>query len=110
MRGVRHACLRCLHRSVELLLSDFDDLQVSVRETDEESVSEGVPGDRGDLVELIGLDLLGLLLLKVLLALQLEASLSDDWRVLGLEVPDLPSDLSSDGDPVASGVEGEAVD
>lgn len=110
MRGVRHACLRCLHRSVEFLLSDLDDLQVSVREAHEESVAEGVPGDRGDLVELVSLDLLGLLLLEVLLALQLEVALSDDWRVLGLEVPDLPSDLSSDGDPVAPWVEGEAVD
>jgi len=61
-------------------------------------------------VELVGLHLLGLFLREVLLALELEAALAHHGRVLGLEVPDLPSDFSSDRDPVAPGVEGEAVD
>lgn len=61
-------------------------------------------------MELLGLGLLGLLLLKSLLSFKLEASFSDDGGILGLKVPDLPSDLSTDSDPVASGVEGEAVD
>ena len=101
---------RCSHRSVGLLLSDFDDLEVSVAEADEESVAEGIPGNGGHLMELIGLDLLGLLLFKVLLSFELEVALSDNGGILGFEIPDLPSDLSSDGDPVAAGVEGEAVD
>ena len=79
------------NQSVELLLGDLDDLEVAVAEADEEAVAEGVPGDRGDLVELVGLGLLRLLLLEALLALQLEAALADHGRVLGLEVPDLPA-------------------
>lgn len=97
------------NQSVQLLLSHFDHLQVSIAEADEETVSEGVPGNRGNLVELVSLDLLGSLLLEVLLALQLEAALSDNGGVLGLEVPNLPSDLSSNGNPVAPGVESKAV-
>lgn len=60
-------------------------------------------------MELISLHLLGLLLLKALLALKLEVSFANNWGILGFEVPDLPSDLSADGDPVAAGVESEAV-
>lgn len=42
-------------------------------------------------------------------SLELEASFTNNWGVLGLKVPDLPSDFSSNGDPVASGVESKAV-
>lgn len=97
-------------QSVKLLLSNFNHLQVSIAEADKETVSESVPGNRGDLVELVSLDFLGSLLLEVLLALKLEAALSDNGGVLGLEVPNLPSDLSADSDPVAPGVESKGVD
>ena len=97
-------------QSVQLFLSDLNDLQVSIAEAHEETVAESVPGNGGNLVELVRLDLLGGLLLEVLLTLQLEAALSHNGGVLGLEVPDLPSHLSTDSDPVAPGVEGKAVD
>lgn len=61
-------------------------------------------------MEFLRFGLLGGLFLKVLLSFQLEVSFSDHGGILGLEVPNLPSDLSSDSDPVASGVEGKAVD
>ena len=104
------ASLSVYRSSVQLLLSHFDNLEVTVAESDEESVSEGVPGNGGHLVELVSLGLLGSLLRKVLLALKLEAALTDHGRVLGLEVPNLPSDFSSDSDPVGPGVESECID
>jgi len=60
-------------------------------------------------MELVSLGLLGLLFLKGLLSFKLEASFSNDGGVLGFEVPNLPSYFSSDSDPVASGIESEAV-
>lgn len=61
-------------------------------------------------MEFLSLGLLGLLLFKSLLAFELEASFSNDGSVLGLEVPDLPSDFGSDSDPMASRVESKTVD
>lgn len=61
-------------------------------------------------MEFLGLGLLGLLLLKSLLAFKFEVSITNDGGIFALEVPDLPSDLSADSDPVASGVESQAVD
>lgn len=61
-------------------------------------------------MEFLRLGLLGLFLLVALLSLQLEASLTNHGGVLGLEVPNLPSSFSTNGNPVASGVEGETVD
>lgn len=95
--------------SVELLLSDLNDLEIAVAEANEEAVSEGIPGNGGDLVELVVLHLLGLLLLEVLLALQLKVTLTNNGGVLGFEVPDLPSDLSTDSDPVTAGIKSKAV-
>ena len=54
--------------------------------------------------------LLAWLLVQVLLAFEFEASFTDDGSILGLKVPDLPSDLSADSNPMTPGVESEAVD
>ena len=97
-------------QSVWFLLSHLDHLDVAIAEPDEESVSEGVPWDGGHLVEFVSLGLLGGLLLQGFLSLKFEASFGNDGGVFGLEVPDLPSDFSSDSNPVAPRVEGKAVD
>ena len=49
-------------------------------------------------------------LLLSFLSFKFEASFSNDWGVLGFEVPDLPSDFGSNSNPMASWVEGKAVD
>ena len=61
-------------------------------------------------MEFVSLGLLGILFLVALLSLKFEASLANDWSILGLEVPNLPADFCSNGDPMAPGVEGETVD
>lgn len=42
--------------------------------------------------------------------LKFEFTVGDDGQVLGLEVPNLPSDFGTDGDPVAFRVEGQSGD
>jgi len=50
------------------------------------------------------------LLVKNFFAFKLEVAFADHWRVLGLKVPNLPSNLSSNSNPVAAGVKSKAVD
>ena len=95
--------------SVELFFSNFEGLDDSVGETDEKSVTKGVPGDWGNLVEFVKSDLLALFFFKVLLSFKFVLSFSNDGVVLGFEVPNLPSVFSTNGDPWGSWVEGEAV-
>ncbi len=55
--------------SIEFLFGNFDNFDVSVAESDEKSVSEGVPGDWGHLMEFISFDFLGLFLINSLLSI-----------------------------------------
>jgi len=61
-------------------------------------------------VELFSFGLLCLLFFESFLSLEIEVSLSNDRGILGLKVPDFPADLCSNSDPMATRVEGQAVD
>jgi len=62
-----------------------------------------------ELVDMLSL-LRAWLLIKNFFSFKLEVAFTDHRRVLGLKVPNLPSNLSSNSNPVAAGVESEAVD
>ena len=98
-----------IESSVGFLFSNFNDFKVSVAETNEKSVSKSIPSNRGNLVEFVSFSLLWLLLLKALISFKFEVSFSNHWSILSFEVPNLPSSFSSNCNPVASRVEGEAV-
>jgi hypothetical protein len=98
-----------IESSVGFLFSNFNDLKVSIAETYEKSVSESIPGNRSNLVEFVSFGLLWLFLFKALFSLKFKVSFSNHWSVFSFEVPNLPSNFSSNSDPVASRVEGKAV-
>ncbi len=99
-----------IESSVSFFLSYFNDLKVSVAETNEKSVSEGVPGNGGHLVEFISFGLLWLFLFKALLSFKFEVSFSNDRGVLSFEVPNLPSNFSTNSNPVASRIKSKTID
>ena len=97
-------------QSVWFLLSHLDHLDITVAESNEESVSKGVPWDGGHLVEFVSFGFFGGLLLQSFLSLKFETSFSNDRGIFGFKIPNLPSNFSSNSNPVTSGVEGKAVD
>lgn len=111
--GSRQTRQKPSHRSsVGALDLSLVDLDGSVAPAGEQAGTDGVPLDGSALVEggvtllllglVIGVPDLGSLILDLV------GGLSEQLILLGLEVPDLDSVLSADGDPGSLGVEGEA--
>ena len=95
-----------VYKSIHLLHCNFVHLDDSVAVSNENSCSQGIPGNRCDLVILSWLWLLAFCL-SLSHFLQLEFSISNDWSILWFEVPNSPSDFGSNGNPMAFWVEGD---